>query len=154
MPEISFCWPCKNAHCKNNSYTCWVKGNSDLSANHYSVTSEIFQSWSYQIIKEKSIVNVPSASIVLKLSKFKSLKEAKMKEEIEQPYAIPYSQLLPPYSWSAYQPYTQILSLPQQFVLYQVATPSHHLSSSPLQSSTDPAEVLELFIEFVKGLRQ
>ena len=48
-------------------------------------------------MKEKSTVNVPSASIVLKLSKFKSLKEAKTKEEVEQPYATPYSQPPPPY---------------------------------------------------------
>ena len=154
MPEISFRWPCKNAHCKNNSHTCWVKGNSDLPANHYPISSEIFRSWSHQIMKEKSTVNVPSASIVLKLSKFKSLKEAKTKEEVEQPYATPYSQPPPPYGWSAYQPYAQIPSLPQQFVLQQAATPSHHPPSSPLQSSTDPAEVLESFIEFVKGLRQ
>ena len=152
MPQIADRWPCTNSQCRNKGKTCWQNkkrpDGPDHVSNHYPVPGELFRRWNREINEELSTVEQPSQNLIVQLVNWRE-RDRKNATQLPKPVegSSTTEQLMQTFL------VTQIQQLAQQ---QQSSTLLHSLPirppqfapSSPIQSDSDPSELLAQFFDW------
>jgi hypothetical protein len=153
MPQIADRWPCKNSQCRNKGKTCWQNKKQpdgpDHVSNHYPVPGELFRQWNCEINEELSTVEQPSQNLIVQLVNWRE-RDCKKTAELPKPIegSSTTDQLIQTFL------VTQIRQLAQQQpseLPYALPTPIYPplpAPSSPVQSDSDPSEILAQFFDW------
>lgn len=149
MPQIADRWPCKNSQCRNKGKTCWQNkkrpDGPDHVSNHYPVPGELFRRWNREINEDLSTVEQPSQNLIVQLVNWR---ERDRKKTAELPKSIESSsttdQLIQTFLVTQIRQLTQQQSstLPDTLPIHPPAP------SSPIQSDSDPSELLAQFLDW------
>jgi hypothetical protein len=149
MPQIADRWPCKNSQCRNKGKTCWQNkkrpNGPDHVSNHYPIPGELFRRWNREINEELSTVEQPSQNLIVQLVNWR---ERDRKKTTELPKSIESSSTTDQLIQTFLVTQIQQLAQQQSSTLLQTLPIHPPPPSSPIQSNSDPSELLAQFLDW------